>query len=60
MLGVLGSILSGAATPTEAAAIGAVGAIFLASYKLKGNTALSLATLLAIGGLLLLAQGKGL
>lgn len=31
--GVLGSILSGAATPTEAAAVGAVGAVLLAYFK---------------------------
>ena len=35
ILAVLGSILSGAATPTEAAAVGAVGALFLALIKKK-------------------------
>ncbi len=33
ILAVLGSILTGAATPTEAAAVGAVGALFLALIK---------------------------
>lgn len=33
MSGVLGSILSGAATPTEAASVGAVGALLLAKLK---------------------------
>lgn len=33
MLAVLGSILSGAATPTEAAAVGAVGAMLLAALR---------------------------
>lgn len=33
MLSVLGSILTGAATPTEAAAVGAVGATILALFK---------------------------
>ncbi len=34
ILAVLGSILAGAATPTEAAAVGGVGAILLAGYRL--------------------------
>ncbi len=33
IISVLGSIISGIATPTEAAAVGAVGAILLAGYK---------------------------
>src|SRR5690606_32869635 len=33
IVAVLGSILAGIATPTEAAAIGAVGAILLAAYR---------------------------
>ena len=37
IISVLGSIISGIATPTEAAAVGAVGAILMAGYKL--NTA---------------------
>jgi len=35
IISVLGSIISGIATPTEAAAVGATGAILLAGYKLK-------------------------
>jgi len=34
---VLGSILGGIATPTEAASVGAVGAILLAAFKLGGG-----------------------
>lgn len=37
MLSVLGSILSGAATPTEAAAVGAVGALLLALLKKQAS-----------------------
>lgn len=37
IVAVLGSILSGAATPTEAAAVGAVGALLLASIKKELN-----------------------
>ena len=32
--GVLGSILAGVATPTEAAAVGAIGALFISGYRL--------------------------
>ncbi len=35
IIAVLGSILAGVATPTEAAAVGAVGAILLAGYRLN-------------------------
>lgn len=45
IVAVLGSILGGIATPTEAAAVGAVGAALLALFKRK----LSGATLLAVG-----------
>ena len=34
MVAVLGSILAGVATPTEAAAVGAIGAVLLAGYRL--------------------------
>ena len=34
IIAVLGSILAGIATPTEAAAVGAVGALLLAGYRL--------------------------
>ncbi len=40
ILAVLGSILGGIATPTEAAAIGAVGALLLAGYKNRSGSAL--------------------
>jgi len=39
IVAVLGSILSGAATPTEAAAVGAVGALLLAASKKELNLA---------------------
>ncbi|MCF8474507.1 MAG: TRAP transporter large permease subunit [Emcibacter sp.] len=35
IIAVLGSIISGIATPTEAAAVGAIGAILMAGYKLS-------------------------
>lgn len=37
MIAVLGSILAGIATPTEAAAVGAIGAILLAGYRAEGG-----------------------
>ena len=37
IVAVLGSILAGVATPTEAAAVGAVGSILLAGYRLEGG-----------------------
>lgn len=40
IIAVLGSILFGVATPTEAAAIGAVGAILLAGQRLGGKSSL--------------------
>lgn len=63
MIAVLGSILGGIATPTEAAAVGAVGAILLAGARLDhaatslwtGNLAITLTTLSLIA-LLTLAQ----
>ena len=44
IIGVLGSILAGIATPTEAASIGAIGSLILAAF----NGALSFGTLLAV------------
>lgn len=37
IIAVLGSILAGAATPTEAAGVGAVGALLLAGFRLSGG-----------------------
>ena len=37
IISVLGSILTGFATPTEAASVGAVGALLLATYKTSNN-----------------------
>ncbi len=63
IVAVLGSILGGLATPTEAAAIGALGAIMLAGFKLvgeKGKTRTGgwpiIAGALAIAALLVLTQ----
>ncbi len=48
---VLGSILAGAATPTEGAAGGAIGALLLAAWrKQPGETSVSLSRLLALAG----------
>ena len=41
IISVLGSILAGVATPTEAAAVGAVGGLMLAGYRLGGEKAKS-------------------
>jgi tripartite ATP-independent transporter DctM subunit len=38
IVAVLGSILAGIATPTEAAAVGAVGAVLLAGFRLAGSS----------------------
>ncbi|WP_316860704.1 TRAP transporter large permease subunit [uncultured Cohaesibacter sp.] len=42
ILAVLGSILGGVATPTEAAAVGAIGAILLAGYRLDEKHSISI------------------
>ncbi|MBT3792853.1 MAG: TRAP transporter large permease subunit [Rhodospirillales bacterium] len=55
IVSVLGSILGGIATPTEAAAVGAVGATLLAAFKIdKAARVFVTATLLAVFGLLVL------
>ena len=59
IVAVLGSILSGIATPTEAAAIGALGALLLAGHRIgrsekKSGLAITLAAL-SLGGMLLLS-----
>ncbi|WBQ13948.1 TRAP transporter large permease subunit [Hyphomonadaceae bacterium BL14] len=55
MIAVLGSILGGLATPTEAAAVGAVGATLLAGFRNAGGSANPLAGrgVVAIGALAL-------
>ncbi len=52
IVSVLGSILSGIATPTEAAALGALGATMLGGYR--ANTERKWAVLLACAGLVIL------
>jgi TRAP-type mannitol/chloroaromatic compound transport system permease large subunit len=57
---VLGSILGGLATPTEAAGVGAVGALMLAGYRLSAQTSPPiLAGVAGFAGLLALRWGFG-
>ncbi len=55
IIAVLGSILGGFATPTEAAAVGAIGSILLAGMRLgKATAAPTMAALAALIGMLLM------
>ncbi|WP_417317628.1 TRAP transporter large permease [Emcibacter sp.] len=57
IVAVLGSILAGIATPTEAAAVGAVGAILMAGYRADIQNARPIyAATLALAALLVIAQ----
>ena len=57
IISVLGSILSGIATPTEAAAVGAVGAILLGSLRLSDKAPKSvLYALFSLAGLVILTR----
>lgn len=57
IISVLGSIISGIATPTEAAAVGAVGAILLAGYKINPDKNLAFyASGFALVGLIIVAN----
>jgi len=65
IVSVLGSILGGIATPTEAAALGAVGAILMAGYKNDKSKPMpvivasaSIVLLLLLGGLFDLRMGR--
>jgi tripartite ATP-independent transporter DctM subunit len=65
VVAVLGSILGGIATPTEAAALGAVGAILMAGYKDDKSKPMpvifagsSIVLLLLLGGLFDLRMGR--
>jgi len=65
VVAVLGSILGGIATPTEAAALGAVGAILMAGYKNNKSKPMpvivagsSIIILLFLGGLFDLRMGR--
>ena len=51
IVSVMGSILAGIATPTEAAAVGAVGAVLLAGYRQPGTKPF---VLIAVGAIALL------
>ncbi len=58
IVAVLGSILGGVATPTEAAGVGAVGALMLAGWKRAPHLRwVFVAGLLAAGGVLVLIAG---
>ena len=48
IIAVLGAILGGVATPTEAASVGAVGALLIAGIKVGNNTRLIIIGLLAL------------
>lgn len=55
IIAVLGSILSGYATPTRGAALGALGAILLAAYKLNPDRkGVRMGAVMAAGGFMLL------
>ncbi len=54
IIAVLGSILTGYATPTRGAALGALGAILLAAYKLSDARQIKMAVLCAAAGLMLM------
>lgn len=57
IVAVLGSILTGIATPTEAAAVGAIGAIFLGAIRLSEHSAkLIYLAILSLVGLLAIAR----
>ncbi|SDE35615.1 TRAP transporter large permease [Kordiimonas lacus] len=57
IVAVLGSILTGIATPTEAASVGAIGAILLGAARLQARMRnIVIATLLALLGLLAIAN----
>ncbi len=60
IVAVLGSILGGLATPTEAAAVGAVGATMLAGLRLGDNPRPIYAAIFAIAALLLLTANMDL
>ncbi|MEO1103174.1 MAG: TRAP transporter large permease subunit [Pseudomonadota bacterium] len=61
IVAVLGSILAGVATPTEAAAVGGVGAILLAGYRLNEEKPFFVyAATLALVGLLILTGSMDL
>jgi TRAP-type mannitol/chloroaromatic compound transport system permease large subunit len=57
IVAVLGAILGGVATPTEAASVGAVGAFLMAGYRQGAPPALIIA---GVGALLVLAVAAGL
>ncbi|MBA5777356.1 TRAP transporter large permease subunit [Stappia sp. F7233] len=56
IVAVLGSILAGLATPTEAAAVGAIGALLLAAGKVVANRRWSVVALLAALAVIVLAS----
>ncbi|UOM35889.1 TRAP transporter large permease subunit [Acuticoccus sp. I52.16.1] len=57
ILAVLGSILGGVATPSEAAAVGAVGAVLMAGARLGGGRVITVGAV-ALGALAVLAAAR--
>ena len=55
IVAVLGSILGGLATPTEAASVGAVGALFLAAFRVSSDARIRRLLYIGLGALALLA-----
>jgi tripartite ATP-independent transporter DctM subunit len=61
IIAVLGSIVGGVATPTEAASVGAVGAILLAAWRRdKTSRTASLVALAALAGIVVLASSTSI
>ncbi len=55
IIAVLGAILGGLATPTEAASVGAVGALLMAGHRLKGRSKVILMGAAALAALAILS-----
>ena len=61
IIAVLGSIVGGVATPTEAASVGAVGAMLLAAWRRdKASRASSLVAIAALAGIVVLASSTSI
>ncbi len=61
IVAVLGSIVGGVATPTEAASVGAVGALLLATYRRdEGSRGASLLAIAALAGIVVLASSTSI
>jgi len=60
IIAVLGSILTGIATPTEAASVGAIGAILLGAARQGNNTIFVIVTIAVLGAILIIANTSDL